>query len=154
MNVRLAVGQELVRAQHVILDAWGDPIVVRGRSYAVGSLDHCLIAGDLEGVAAFALDEKPVCELVAIIATAPWRGVGTALIEALRGRLGAGFTQIRLATTNDNLDAIRFYQRRGFRLTSLRAGAVDESRQRKPDIPLTGDYGIPVRDEIDLTLDL
>lgn len=154
MDVRRAVEAELAEVQRRIGEAWGDPIVVRGWDYPVGSLDHCLIAGDFEGVAAFAVDEKPVCELVAIIAEAPWRGVGTALIEALRRELGDGFTQIRLTTTNDNVDALRFYQRRGFRLTALRPGAVDESRRGKPSIPLTGDHGIPLRDEIDLTLDL
>ena len=54
--------------------------------------------------------------------------------------------------TNDNVDALRFYQRRGFRLAELRPGAVDRSRQEKPQIPRTGDYGIPLHDEIDLTL--
>ncbi len=55
-------------------------------------------------------------------------------------------------TTNDNVDALRFYQRRGFRLAELRPGAVDRSRQEKPQIPRVGDYGIPLHDEIDLTL--
>ena len=154
MNVRRAMGSDLARAQQRIGDAWGDPIVVRGRRYPVGSLDLCLVAGDFDGVLAYAVDEKPVCELVAIIAATPWRGAGTALIEALRRELGDGFTRIRLMTTNDNVDALRFYQRRGFRLTALRPGAVDESRRHKPSIPLTGDHGIPLRDEIDLTLDL
>jgi hypothetical protein len=63
-----------------------------------------------------------------------------------------GCQQIRLTTTNDNVDALRFYQRRGFRLAELRPGAVDRARQRKPEIPRVGDYGIPLRDEIDLTL--
>jgi N-acetylglutamate synthase-like GNAT family acetyltransferase len=63
-----------------------------------------------------------------------------------------GCHEIRLTTTNDNIDALRFYQRRGFRMAELRPGAVDQSRQRKPQIPRVGDYGIPLRDEIDLTL--
>jgi hypothetical protein len=58
--------------------------------------------------------------------------------------------EIRLTTTNDNLDAIRFYQRRGLRLVALRPGAVDRARLEKPEIPRVGDYGIPLRDEIDL----
>ncbi|HZZ53070.1 MAG TPA: GNAT family N-acetyltransferase, partial [Trebonia sp.] len=62
-----------------------------------------------------------------------------------------GCQQITLTTTNDNVDALRFYQRRGFRLAALRPGAVDRSRLRKPEIPRTGDFGIPLRDEIDLT---
>jgi acetolactate synthase regulatory subunit len=58
-------------------------------------------------------------------------------------------------TTNDNVDALRFYQRRGFRLDTLRAGAVDEARRGlKPLIPESGRYAIPLRDELELVLDV
>ena len=56
-----------------------------------------------------------------------------------------------LVTTNDNLEALRFYQRRGFVLSALRAGAMDEARRKlKPRISRVGDFGIPIRDEIEL----
>jgi ribosomal protein S18 acetylase RimI-like enzyme len=55
-----------------------------------------------------------------------------------------------LTTTNDNVDALRFYQRRGFRLAALRPGAVDEARRIKPEIPQVGEHGIPLHDELDL----
>jgi hypothetical protein len=57
-------------------------------------------------------------------------------------------------TTNENLPALRLYQRTGFRLVELRPGAVDQARSRKPSIPKTGHEGIPIRDELDLVLDL
>jgi hypothetical protein len=61
----------------------------------------------------------------------------------------------RVVTTNDNLDALRFYQRRGFRLAVLRPGAVDRSRESlKPGIPETGAGGIRLRDELELQMDL
>lgn len=153
MEVRLAEGAALAEARRRLAALWGDPVLMRGRTYDFANCD-CLIAGDFGGLAAFSRDEKPVAELVALNAIEPRRGVGTALMAALPGFLGPGFTQIRLGTTNDNLDALRFYQRRGFRLAALRPGAVDLARARKPAIPLTGDYGLPVRDEIDLVLDL
>lgn len=60
-----------------------------------------------------------------------------------------------LVTTNDNVDALRFCQRRGFRLRALRAGAVDESRRTvKPEIPEIGDHQIPIRDEIELAREI
>ncbi|MFY9932343.1 MAG: GNAT family N-acetyltransferase [Streptosporangiaceae bacterium] len=78
-------------------------------------------------------------------------GIGTMLIEAAVGAARHfRCREIRLTTTNDNVDALRFYQRRGFRLAELRPGAVDRSRREKPQIPRTGDYGIPLHDEIDL----
>ena len=92
-------------------------------------------------------------EIVTLNAIERRAGIGTMLIEAVADaarRLGC--REVRLTTTNDNVDALRFYQRRGFRLAELRPGAVDRSRQEKPQIPRAGDYGIPLHDEIDLTL--
>jgi GNAT superfamily N-acetyltransferase len=88
-------------------------------------------------------------ELLAVVAVERWRGAGTALVEALCGL--AGPSPVWLVTTNDNLDALRFYQRRGFRLRALRPGAVDEVRRAlKPSIPAVGAHGIPLRDELEL----
>jgi len=88
------------------------------------------------------------CELAAIATAIGQRGVGTHLVEALKTKVSG---RIWLVTTNDNLDALRFYQRRGFVLAALRPGAVLQARQRlKPTIPETGAYGIPLRDEIEL----
>jgi hypothetical protein len=59
------------------------------------------------------------------------------------------FLADRVLTTNDNVNALRFYQRRGFRLAALNAGAVDDARATlKPEIPPVGAYGIPLRDEL------
>ncbi|MEV5411149.1 GNAT family N-acetyltransferase [Thermopolyspora sp. NPDC052614] len=65
---------------------------------------------------------------------------------------GLGLSRLWLMiTTNDNVDALRFYQRRGFRFAAIHAGAVDDSRARlKPEIPETGNYEIPIHDEITL----
>jgi GNAT superfamily N-acetyltransferase len=92
-------------------------------------------------------------EIVTLNAIDRRAGIGTLLIEASVGAARRyGRQEIRLTTTNDNIDALRFYQRRGFRLAELRPGAVDRARQVKPGIPTVGDYGIPLHDEIDLTL--
>lgn len=121
------------------------------------ALDHpALIAldgGRVAGVLTYVLD-GPSCEILTLHTAAPWRGTGTALIaEVRRLAAGAACTRVWLVTTNDNVDALRFYQRRGFRLTALHPGAVDASRATlKPEIPATGAYGIPLRDELVLTL--
>ena len=98
----------------------------------------------LEGVLTYRIDSDD-CELVAIATVQSQHGVGTRLVETLKA---AGHERIWLVTTNDNVDALRFYQRRGFRLISLRPGGVEESRRVKPQIPETGAYGIPLRDEL------
>lgn len=94
------------------------------------------------------------CELAFIEALERYRGIGTSLVDALRREV-ADCERIWLVTTNDNLEALRFYQRRGFVLSALRVGAVDDSRRRlKPQISAVGEFGIPIRDEIELELRL
>jgi ribosomal protein S18 acetylase RimI-like enzyme len=92
------------------------------------------------------------CEILTLHVEAQWSGAGTALVAAVKARaVDAGCRRLWVVTTNDNVDALRFYQRRGFRIAEVRPGAVDESRRTlKPHIPPTGEYGIPLRDEIEL----
>ena len=61
---------------------------------------------------------------------------------------GQGVRELWLLTTNDNVDALRFYQRRGFALAELHVGGVDRARSLKPWIPSVGSDGIPMRDEL------
>jgi GNAT superfamily N-acetyltransferase len=92
------------------------------------------------------------CEILTLHADEQWHGTGTALIGAVRLLARRqGCTRLWVITTNDNVDALRFYQRRGFRLVTVHHGAVDRSRASlKPEIPQLGAYGIPLRDEIEL----
>jgi len=58
----------------------------------------------------------------------------------------------RFDTTNDNLTALRFYQQCGFVLAAIHRNALEQSRKLKPEIPLVGNDGIPLRDEIELEM--
>jgi ribosomal protein S18 acetylase RimI-like enzyme len=62
----------------------------------------------------------------------------------------AGCRRVWLITTNDNLEALGFYQKRGFVLAALHRNAMAETRRFKPNIPLIGMGGIPLRDELEL----
>ena len=84
-----------------------------------------------------------------------WQGVGTALLAAVRdAAAAAGCRRLWLVTTNDNLDALRFYQRRGMHLVTVHHGLRETARRLKPQIPLTGCFGIPLLDEIELEMPL
>ncbi len=97
--------------------------------------------------------EAGACEIVTIDSTQPGVGIGTALIDAVKEfARQAGCARLWLITTNDNLDALRFYQKRGFALVAVHRNAVEESRKFKPQIPLIGNDGIPLRDEIELEM--
>ncbi len=102
--------------------------------------------GQPVGIVAYDPDGADV-EVVYIEVTAKHQGVGTRLVDAVEDRTGA--QRLWLVTTNDNLDALRFYQRRGFRISEVRPGASDEARRTlKPSMSEVGNFGIPIRDEI------
>ncbi len=109
---------------------------------------------DLVGLVTYAAGIES-WEVLSLDSLVPGRGIGSALLnrveEAARAR---SCPRITLVTTNDNLDAIRFYQRRGYRIASIDPGAVDRARRIKPTIPLIGFHGIPIRDELTLVKDL
>lgn len=91
------------------------------------------------------------CEIVSLDSVEEGKGVGTALLDkAVSAAAEANCKKVFLITTNDNLNALRFYQKRGFDLVRLYRNAIDVSRRLKPSIPLVGDYGIPLRHELEL----
>jgi GNAT superfamily N-acetyltransferase len=95
------------------------------------------------------------CEIVSLNSLIQGAGIGTALIDAVNQfAIESGCRRIWLITTNDNLAAFRYYQKRGFRLVAVYPGALEISRQLKPDIPVFGLDGIPLRDEIELEIKL
>jgi ribosomal protein S18 acetylase RimI-like enzyme len=82
-------------------------------------------------------------------------GIGTALVEEVAAAAGrSGCRRLWLITTNDNTKALLFYLKAGFTLAAVHAGAVEESRKLKPKIPRIGYEGIPIRDEIELEMEL
>lgn len=85
----------------------------------------------------------------------PGHGIGSALLSHVESAArAAGCLRIELVTTNDNVDALRFYQRRGYRIAAIDPGAIDRARRIKPSIPLIGFHGIPIRDELTMVKDL
>jgi ribosomal protein S18 acetylase RimI-like enzyme len=138
----------------ILNERWGQcEIVVHGEVVEARDLP-ALIAGERMGLATYQIrraNDIVFAELITLDAMTAKQGVGTALIEALITRLRAeGVGVLRVTTTNDNLNALRFYQRRGFRITGVRPGAVDQARRTKSSIPKVGEYAIPIHDEIDL----
>jgi GNAT superfamily N-acetyltransferase len=143
--------------REVTIAEWGAEIVVaHDEVFRPDRLDGLVarFGSERVGLATFEIRGEE-CELVTLNALRSRRGVGSALLEAVRSAArDAGCRRLRLVTTNDNVDALRFYQRRGFSLVAVHRGAVERSRRIKPEIPLQGDHGIPIRDEIELEQDL
>ena len=140
------------------LARWHSLRVAR-RGELVHPLDHPMLVaeenGRLVGVLTYVV-EGADCEVLTLHVDDRRRGLGSTLIAEVKEiAQRAGCTRLWVITTNDNVDALRFYQRRGFRLAAVRAGAVDASRAGlKPEIPTIGAHGIPIRDEIELEQEL
>jgi ribosomal protein S18 acetylase RimI-like enzyme len=145
-----AVDERRLRAY--LLKAWGDETVAaHGELLRPSEHPGCLALaeGGIVGHAAYRIDGD-VGYLVAIDSRLPRLGIGSALLAAAEGETRqAGCRRMTLETTNDNLDALRFYQRRGYRIVAVRPGAVEEARRMlKPTIQGIGSYAIPMRDEL------
>jgi ribosomal protein S18 acetylase RimI-like enzyme len=156
----------LIRAPHLIerawverqlLESWGSTIVVtRGRVHDASRLSALVAVqdGELVGLATFDLDDGD-CELVTLDALRQRKGIGSTLLARVAEHAAErGCRRVWLITTNDNINAIRFYQRRGMRLIAVHPGAVDEARRIKPTIPVSGEHGIPIHDELEFELRL
>lgn len=136
-------------------EQWGaDSVVGHGVVYRPRELPGfvALIGGERVGLLTYHITDD-ACEIVTLDSFCEGQGVGTALIEAAQdAACQAGCTRLWLVTTNDNLHALRFYQKRGFVLVAVHRNAVDAARTLKPTIPLIGNDGIPIRDEIELEM--
>ena len=154
MKIRPKTADDQSWIRNLLTDRWGGTTVVaHGQAFEADRLP-ALVAGDQDGLATYQVSANGrEAELVTLDATVRGRGIGTMLLAALARLLRAeGVTMLRLTTTNDNLTALRFYQRRGFRIVAIYPDAVVAARRLKPTIPELGEYGIAIRDEIELEL--
>jgi ribosomal protein S18 acetylase RimI-like enzyme len=134
---------------------WGSTTIVsRGQAHDVSRAPSlvALQRGDRVGIVTFRFEHEQ-CELLTLDAFRKREGIASALLAGVtRHALEHGCRRLWLITTNDNLDAMRFYQRRGMRLVAVHSGAVDEARRIKPAIPEVGEYGIALHDELEFEL--
>lgn len=130
-------------------------IVTRGRKiYPAEIKGFCAIdeSGEKAGLITYEVIGEQ-CEIVTLDALKKFSGIGTKLIEKVKQEvIKRNCKRIWLITTNDNLEAIRFYQRRGFTIAAVHVNALEYSRKIKPSIPITGLYNIPLRDEIEFEM--
>ena len=154
MNVRPLEDDDRAWLRGVLRDGWGGELMVgAGRPFSPAEHDG-FVAGDRAGVVTYRV-EAGACEITLIESFEPGRGIGSALLRAVVDvARAAGADRVWLVTTNDNVRARAWYEHRGFRVTAVREGAVDEARRRwKPSIPLRNEEtGLPIRDEIELEL--
>jgi len=146
--------------------AWARGLIARhqGGTYEVARLGEVLDPMTMEGLVAEA-DGEPVglasvleseggLEIALLVAEPPGIGAGSRLLETARQVAAASeHHRLWLVTTNDNLEAIHFYLRRGMRVARVHHDAVAADRALKPQIPERNQAnGLPIRDLIEFEL--
>jgi GNAT superfamily N-acetyltransferase len=157
MNIRRLTSGDLPLLRQFWIEHWGGEIMItRGNIYRPEELEGFVIEDGAEwiGLLTFIIKDNEL-EVTSLDSLREGQGIGSLLLnhvmEEARPR---DCSRIFLITTNDNLNALGFYQKRGFKLVTIYRGAVNESRKIKPAIPLIGDNDIPLRDEIELEMEL
>lgn len=131
---------------------WESPqMVIFSGVFQCDVLDGYAVKGEdgaINGFISYVIEDQE-CEIISLDSVIENKGIGTALLSQVeRTAKEKGCHRMKLVTTNDNLHAMGFYQKRGYQLHELYINAVDKARQIKPEIPLIADNGIPIRDEI------
>lgn len=157
ITIRPITLADQARVRKFWTERWGDEIIVaHGVVYHVDTMEGFLAFDGAEIVGLITLTHSgDGCEIVSIDSIHEEKGIGTSLLHAvINAAREKGCKRLFLITTNDNLPALGFFQKRGFELSALHRGAVNESRKIKPNIPLAGHDGIPIRDELELEMNL
>ena len=138
-----------------LVAGWGAVGIARLGELRDASVLPALVA-EREGTPVGLLTYEVVDDELEVMSIESWdegSGVGTALLAAaVEAARAARCRRLWLITTNDNLRALRFYQRRGLRLVAVHQGAVAAARVLKPSIPVVGNDGIEVTDELELEM--
>jgi ribosomal protein S18 acetylase RimI-like enzyme len=146
---------DLPRLRQFWIEHWGgEEMIARGNIYRPEQLEGFVIEEDEEwiGLLTFLVKDGE-CEVISLDSLRQGQGLGSRLIDqVIQEARTQGCRRLFLITTNDNLNALGFYQRRGFEIAAVYRGAVNESRKRKPGIPLVGYDNIPLRDEIEVEM--
>ncbi|MFA5014987.1 MAG: GNAT family N-acetyltransferase [Actinomycetota bacterium] len=136
-------------------DFWGgDIIITKGFTHSFNNLDGfiAILNNEKVGLITYKITDKEL-EIVSLNSFRENKGIGSSLIDTIITLARKQkIKRVWLLTTNDNIDALRFYQKRNFTIKNIYPDAIKLSRELKQSIPLTGNYGIPIRDEIELEI--
>ncbi len=141
----------------IITKEWGSIFVIsKGVKYNVSNLPGylALLDNKIVGIITFFITKNNY-EIITLNSFKKNKGIGTILIDKIKKNAKKNnINKINLITTNDNINAITFYQKQGFDIKSINLNSIIESRKLKPEIPETGNFGIPIKHEIVFELDI
>lgn len=152
MHTREATAADSEWIANLIRERWHSPFVVtKGRKHDTRRLPGIVACEDSipVGLLLYSADKSAI-EIVTLDALIPRKGIGRLLLDAISKYAARhGIRRLWLITTNDNTAAISFYTACGFRLVAVHPGGVARAREIKPEIPIEGIGGVPIRDELE-----
>lgn len=129
-------------------------MVIRGKIVDMTSVDGFFIeqGGNIAALITYIINGG-ICEITSLNSLIEGKGIGSSLVEdVIASAKKHKCKKIIVVTTNDNIGAIRFYQKRGFEIARLYRNSLNKARELKPSIPLIGDNGIPLMHEIEFEM--
>lgn len=157
-NIRSTTPTDKYWINELIIKEWGSDFIVtaQNKRYMPKDLPGLIAVENNEKVGLLTyVIENSECRIITINSFKQNKGVGSLLLDSLKKLIKEmNLKKIIVETTNDNLNALKFYQKRGFQITTLYPNAMDQVRKIKPQTPLLGKQGIPLRDIIKLELKL
>lgn len=107
--------------------------------------------GEMCGLVTYRFKDDTTLEILSIDSNVENGGLGSMLMETMVCYASEhDCRRMCVVTTNDNLNALRFYQKRGFIIKEVRSDIIEKDRQLKPQLPVIGYNGIPINCEIEL----
>ncbi|MDD9148816.1 GNAT family N-acetyltransferase [Sporolactobacillus sp. CQH2019] len=150
-SVRPIIKEDQQQIRMLALQHWGETaMVVHGEKYNMTELPGYLAFDTMRvlGFVTFTITDGAM-EIISLDSFAENRGVGSKLLTAvIHLAVKRKLQRLHLTTTNDNIRALEFYQKRGFSLAQLCVGAVNDARKLKPSIPVYSPDGIRIEHEL------
>lgn len=139
----------------ILKDEWNcSPSISRGKIIDTTILPGFLFIEDeaIKGVVTYIIENEEF-EIVTLNSFEENRGIGTTLVKGVLDIAQKNnCKRLWLITTNDDINAIRFYQKKGFNLKAAHINAIEFSRKLKPSIPLIGMDNIPIKHELEFEI--
>lgn len=135
--------------ENFFIDHWGaGGIVSRGYYHKAETLEgfYFMVDDEIRGLVTYHL-QGGACEIVSLDSLIENQGIGTKLLNKVYEACPADYYW--LITSNDNVNAMRFYQKRGFTMYRVHRNAINDARKIKPEIPLYGNHGIRIEHEVE-----
>ena len=152
MDIRNISPQNRQQINYFISSHWvSTNMVVRGKIVDMTILDGVAIYENetIIGLVTYKINGNE-CEIISLDSLKENQGIGTGLVnKVIEIATKVKCTKIKLITTNDNINAIRFYQKRGFDMVRIYYNALVSARKIKPSIPMIGEFNIPLKHEIE-----